>query len=886
MFLIDGHSLIFRMYYAFLRHPMVNSKNVDVSILFGFMKYLLELVEKEHPTHLAVCFDPPGKTFRHEMYPEYKGTRQATPELVIEALDPLVELCRALDIPVLMVKGFEGDDVLGSMAVRSAAEGMDVYMVTPDKDFGQLISPRIRQFKPGKAGGDNEILGPSELCAKLGIDNPGQVIEMLTLCGDSADNVPGVNGVGEVGASKLIRQYGSVENIYAHLSELSAKQREKFEAAAGHIALSKQLVTIKTDIPLDVTADDMLVRGTHKARAMELFDYYEFGSLKKYIHLADGQAPVQAPKNRQLEWEVVPSAEIMKKASDNGCCALIVEPLEDGVFSAIRNVTVATQDGDSMLVCDGPAADFKPLLENAGISKCGYDLKQACNLLEGCGIALKGTLDDIELLHYLVNPEKSHKVEILSRAYLDVNLEEEEAQPEQPQELFGLFDAEYDAPAKPKDRFKEAVAIYLLRPELLKELDSMGMKALYYDIEEPLQRVLAKMERNGVKVDLAPLREFAMELSAELLRLEEEIRSDAGIPDLNVSSPKQVGVALFEKLCIDPKMKAKKDARYTYPTDEETLSNYVAEFPIVGKILEYRGVKKLLGTYIEPFGSWIAPQDGRIHTTFNQALTATGRLSSSRPNLQNIPIRTDRGKQIRKAFVPGIPDSVIVSADYSQIELRLMAHFCGDENMVQAFREGRDVHAATAAKIFNVPLEEVTDHMRRTAKTANFGIMYGISSFGLAQRLRIPRVAAKKIIEDYFAGFPSIQQWIEKTKADAAASGYVQTMFGRRRYLPDIVSRNATVRALAERNAVNAPIQGTAADIIKIAMNKVAARMQAEGLQSRMVLQIHDELVFEAPRAEAPALMALIKEEMENVISLSVPLTVECNYGENWLEAH
>lgn len=883
LFLIDGHSLIFRMYYAFFRHPMVNGKGVDVSILFGFMKYLLELIEKEQPTHLAVCFDPPGKTFRHAMYPEYKGTRQATPELVIEALDPLVELCRAMEIPVLMVPGFEGDDVLGSMAVRSAAEGVDVYMVTPDKDFGQLIAPHIFQFKPGKAGGDNEILGTEQICAKLGLDNPGQVIDMLAICGDTADNVPGVSGVGEVGASKLIRKYGSVDGIYAHLDELSPKQAAMFEAARDHIGLSRTLVTIKTDIPLEPTLEDMAVRTTHQARVMDLFNHYEFSSLKKYIHLSQGeQESVQHVERRTLEWTVVSPEKLCAVAAEEGRVALVVRSDGDGVFSRIVSITAACGE----YAAEGPVEAFAAIIGNPDVAKCGYNLKLLYNMVRNHGLELCGTMDDIELMHYLVNPEKSHKIEILSRSYLNVNLEDD-GEPEQPSQDCGLFDmVEDDAALKPKECFREAVCVYFLARELALELERLSLKDLYYNMEEPLQRVLACMERDGVMVDMASLRQYALSLSAELAGIEERVRQMCGDPTLNVASPKQVGYMLFEKMRIDPRMKPKKDVRYTYPTDEETLQNYAETNPIINEILDYRAVKKLLGTYIEPFGEWISERDGRVHTTFNQALTATGRLSSSRPNLQNIPIRTDRGRRIREAFVAASPDKVIVSADYSQIELRLMAHFCGDENMCEAFREGRDVHAATAARIFGVPLEEVTDQMRRTAKTANFGIIYGISAFGLAQRLRIPRVAAKKIIEDYFAGFPSIVAWIEKAKAEALANGYAQTLFGRTRYLPDITSRNATVRALAERNAVNAPIQGTAADIIKMAMINVARRMDAEGLQSRMVLQIHDELVFEAPRSEVDALMKVVKEEMESVIKLSVPLTVECNYGDNWLEAH
>ncbi|MCQ2155366.1 MAG: DNA polymerase I [Bacteroidales bacterium] len=885
LLLIDGHSLIFRMYYAFLRHPMINSKGTDVSILFGFTKYVLELIEKEKPTHVAVCFDPPGKTFRHALYPEYKGTRDATPELVIEALEPLIRICKALEIPVLMVPGFEGDDVLGSMAVRSAGEGFKVYMVTPDKDFGQLIGDNIFQYKPGKGGADNEIVGPAQLCEKLGIQYPSQVIDMLTLCGDASDNVPGVKGVGEVGASKLIARYGTVGNIYAHLDELSEKQAEMFRQAQDHIDLSKTLVTIKTDIPLDVTADDMLLRTEHKAEVAELFDFYEFSSLMKYVHLAPGQEVRRQSPSVAIEWMEVSPKQLCDKAAECGVCALVVEPDGDGVFAGIRGITAAVAAGGTNYASFGSAGDFRDMLSDGGITKTGYALKSADSLLDNAGIKLGGKLEDIELMHYLVDPEKTHKIEVLSRSYLSYNMEEEVPAADREDEI-NLFNFIDDAPVAAAPKYKEAVVSALLDAALRDELANMALDKLYFQIEEPLIRVLARMERNGVRVDLNILKDYAQGLAEDLVAIEAKVRESIGLPELNVGSPKQVGLALFETLRIDPRVKGKKDARNTYLTDEETLMNYAEEFPVIYDILDYRAVKKLLGTYIEPFASWVSPRDGRVHTTFNQALTATGRLSSSKPNLQNIPIRTERGREIRKAFVASEPGNVIVSADYSQIELRLMAHFCGDDHLCDAFCHGQDVHAITASKIFGVPVSEVTPEQRRMAKTANFGIMYGISAFGLAQRLHIPRVAAKKLIEDYFASFPSIRQWIEKTKADASGCGYVQTLFGRRRYLPEINSRNAATRALAERNAVNAPIQGTAADIIKIAMNRVDLRLRNGALRSRMVLQIHDELLFEAPESEVEELMEIIRQEMENVITLSVPLTVECNYGKNWLEAH
>ena len=884
LFLIDGHSLIFRMYYAFLRHPMINSSHEDVSILYGFTKYLLELIRKYSPTHLAVCFDPPGKTFRHQMFPEYKGTRQATPELVIESLEPLTGICKALGFPVLMRSGFEGDDVLGSMAVRCASEGFKVYMVTPDKDFGQLISADISQLKPGKAGGEDEIWTPETMKEKFGVDNPAQFIDILSIMGDTADNVPGVDGVGEVGAAKLVCKYGSLENIYAHLDELTPKQKALFEAARDHMDLSKALVTIKTDIPLDeVSESDMLIREEHPASVAEIFARYEFPSLMKYIRLAEGEIFSPA-KGETLEWKEVEPARLSSVASAEGRCAVVFDADGDGIFAPVRSMVLAVCTKDGSFVSQGSVADFAEVLRSNDIVKTGYDLKLLDNLLDCAGVRLGGRLDDLALMHYLLDPEKSHKIDVLSRTYINVSLEDE-AEPSEPAPSPGLFDDPVDVAADEKPRFKEAVAVYKVSQAVMEDLRREGMMDLFSTMEEPLERVLASMERAGVKVDLGSLKDFADSLREELSVIEGRVRKACGIPDLNVASVKQVGTMLFEVLRIDPKMKI-RSGRYSYPTDEDTLMGYAEKFPIIYDILEYRTVLKLLNTYIEPFGGWISPRDGRIHTTFNQALTATGRLSSSRPNLQNIPIRTERGRLIRQAFVASDPSKVIVSADYSQIELRLMAHFCGDRHLCEAFCAGTDVHAVTASKIFGVPVEEVTAEMRRTAKTANFGIMYGISAFGLAQRLRIPLVAAKKIIEDYFTSFPAIAQWVEKIKEDAARQGYVQTLFGRRRYLPDINSRNATVRSLAQRNAINAPIQGTAADIIKMAMIRVDRSIRNAALESRMILQIHDELVFEAPSGEVERLMTIIKEEMENVMTLSVPLTVECNYGENWLQAH
>ena len=879
LFLIDGHALVFKMYYAFLRRPMINSKGADMSILFGFTKYILELIEREKPTHLAVAFDPPGGTFRNEMYPEYKANRSETPQLIIDSLEPLCELCRAMGFPVLMIKGFEADDVIGSMAKRAEKEGFEVYMVTPDKDYGQLISPNIIQYKPGKAGGDNELVDVDKVCLKYGIERPEQVIEILTLCGDSSDNVPGVKGVGEIGAGKLIAKFGTVENIYAHLDELTAKQKEAFVGAEGHIWMSHDLVTIKTDIEIPVDTSEMAIAGEYTPEVADLFEKYEFGSLRKFL----GNVQPAAPKaEKKLIFNEISPVEAVAMAVKEGRCAIVTEGAETGMFQPLGNVTVSVMNEDGCFVAKGTAEDFRSIIEDAAVTKYGYDLKAQKNLLGRNGMTLSGKYMDIELMHYLVNPEKSHKIDILAKSYLDINLED--SMPQKEEKPLSLFDEPVEEEST--DRFVEAAATIMLGEKIWEEMSGLDLNGLYDTMEEPLLKVLSDMEIEGVRIDMVQLRRYAAALATEMNGIQDRIRSMADEPDLNIMSPKQVGVLLFEKLGLDPKIKPKAGVRYSYPTDEDTLNNLADKHPIINEILEYRGVRKLLSTYIEPFPNFISPVTGKIHTTFNQALTATGRLSSSKPNLQNIPIRTERGREIRKAFVPSRPDGVIVSADYSQIELRIMAHLSCDTHLIEAFRNGQDVHAMTASKIFGIPLEEVTADQRRIAKTANFGIMYGISSFGLAQRLHIGRAEAKKIIEDYFANFPAISSFIEDTLTSARETGYVETIFGRRRYLPDINSKNGTVRALAERTAVNAPIQGTSADIIKLAMINVKRRLDAEGLQSRMVLQIHDELMFDAVAGEVETLERIVREEMENVTQLSVPLTVECNHGNNWLEAH
>ena len=876
LFLIDGHALVFKMYYAFLGRPMINTKGTDTSILFGFTKYLLELIEREKPSHLAVSFDPPGGTFRNQLYPEYKGTRPPTPQLVIDALEPLTKIVQSLGIPVLMLPGFEADDVIGSMAKRSASEGFDVYMVTPDKDYGQLIADHIFQYKPGK-GGENEVIDTKAVCEKYGIERPEQVIDMLAICGDAADNVPGVNGVGEKGAAKLLQSYGSMEGIYEHLSELTPRQQGMFTEAQPHMALSKTLVTIKTDIQLETTADDMAFSGTFGPEAAELFNFYEFNSLKRYLKVAAGS---HTPENRlaPLDPTVRSAHGSPSYDAEGGTGFRGSAPSASPEVKPVADIAIVLE-GETLWLADakgvkkGAPEEFRAILEDGTKSKAGYGIKAQMNALARRGIALNGKLYDCEILHYLLNPESSHRLEALVQGYLGIDLEAQ-----QPQEELSLFGADGEA-AGEQDRSEECRALRPLADRIYAELTD---KKLYDQIEEPLIGVLSRMELAGVKVDLGSLRDFAESLRKRMYEREAEVRELAGEPGLNVASPKQIGEVIFEKMKLDPGAKRRKGA---WPTDEETLSALAHRSPIIEAILDYRGLRKLLSTYIEPFAGYIAA-DGRVHTTFNQALTSTGRLSSSNPNLQNIPIRTEQGREIRKAFVAEGYDSVMMSADYSQIELRVMAHLSGDEHLCAAFREGRDVHAATAAKIFGVPVSEVTPDQRRMAKTANFGIMYGISSFGLAQRLGTSRSEAKELIDGYFASFPAIRDFIATTLDSARRNRYTETLFGRRRYIPDIESHNANLRALAERNAVNAPIQGTAADIIKIAMIRVDKCLREEGLKARMVLQIHDELLLEVPVAEIDAVREILVREMENVMQLSVPLTVECNYGKTWLDAH
>lgn len=894
LFLIDGHALMFRMYYALIRRPMINSRGEDTSVIFGFSRYLLDLIARERPSHLAVAFDPPCRTFRHEAYPEYKANRSASPEVIKDSLGPLTEIVRALGIPVLMVPGYEADDVIGSMARRWSGRGFDVYMVSPDKDLGQLVSEHVFQVKPGKNGAGDEVVDRESLCGKFGISDPSQIVDILAIWGDASDNVPGVKGIGEVGARKLVSAYGSVDGIMKHLDELPAKQAASMRGAADILDMSRFLVTIKTDVDPGITEEELRLDIGDPSQAAALFARYECGSLLPVLYALSGDAGAAAaaaepsPSGRRVRVRRAPFEEIYGEARRSGIAGIVMD-------GEVCFIAVPAEKDMEVPVCvvQDPAL-ARTLFEDGEIIKSGYGLKRCVNSLRKSGISLNGYLADIELMHYLINPEISHRMDVLVSSFLKMDLDEcrkygssgpeEDSAPEP-----DLFSAPVTVPSdRGEKEFRNSVDAALMIPlyRAVKDAASAdpSVEKIYTEIEMPLLRVLADMEYCGVRIDTGMLSAYGSELGKELAVIQDRIRMETGEPDLNISSPMQLGSVLFEKLKLDPK--ARKNKKGNWSTDEETLSELAGRHPVIGDILQYRAVKKLISTYIEPFPSLIDPRDGKVHTTFNQALTATGRLSSAHPNLQNIPVRTELGREIRRAFVPSCPGNVIVSADYSQIELRLMASVSGDRDMIEAFRNGRDIHTATAAKIFRKAEEDVTPEQRRIAKTANFGIIYGISAFGLSQRLGMPRKEAKELIDDYFRHYPSIMEYIGRTKAQAREQGWVSTIFGRRRYIKDINSRNAVVRSFAERNAVNAPIQGSAADIIKMAMNNVYAALKDGGFRAEMILQVHDELVFDVPKEEAEEVMSIVRDKMENVVSLQVPLTVECSSGANWLEAH
>lgn len=877
IFMIDGHALVFRGYFAFINRPMVNSKGVNTSAIYGFCKSLFELILKERPTHLFVAFDPGGKIFRHELYPQYKANRPETPPVIKESIPVIKHMLEACRIPIVIKEQVEADDVIGTLSKRAEQEGFEVFMVTPDKDYGQLVSPNIKIYKPNGQGEGWEILGVKQICDKYGIHTPEQVIDILAIWGDASDNVPGVKGIGEVGARKLIGQYGSVENILEHLPDLSPKLRERFTESKDMLLLSKDLVTIRTHLDLEWNEESYKVSAPGLNPLKELFREYEFNSLMRLLPRMEelfccpGEAGEMNPA--PLRSDILNQRpEVPRQISD-----VVEQARTAGRFSMAGTP-------EQLIICTGSklyitrAQNIKPLLENPAVAKCGFGLKDLFLQLRQENIIPAGVLWDPALMHYLLNPEQSHRPEDLSVLYLDYSPAHVEIKEK------SLFDDQSITDDNHIRSLSEETRIaWLLKEPLARLLKQENMEDLYLKIEMPLIEVLAHMEYEGIRVDTGMLLSYGDRLRQEAVQIESQIREYAQDPALNVSSPKQLGIVLFEKLQIDDRVKKGKKQ---YSTDEETLNALSDRHPIVPLILEYRSLKKLLSSYIESIPLLIDQRTGRIHTTFNQTVTATGRLSSQKPNLQNIPIREERGRELRKAFVPRDKDHLLLSADYSQIELRIMAHMSGDDDFIAAFNQGMDIHSATAAKIFHCTVEEVTPEQRSRAKVANFGIIYGISSFGLASRLQIPRNEARKLIEDYFLHYPKVKAFLDNTIAFAKEKGYVQTLFNRKRYAPDIHASNSLIRGLAERNAINAPIQGTAADIIKIAMVNIHREMKERRLRSRMLLQVHDELVFDVHISEKEEMERLVTRLMENATRLSVPLSVSAGFGLNWLEAH
>ena len=924
LFLLDAYALIYRSYYAFIKNPRINSKGVNTSAILGFVNTLEELLKKENPSHIAVGFDPQGPTFRHEAYEQYKAQREETPEVIRYSVPIIKQIIEAYNIPIIEVPRFEADDVIGTLAKLAEKEGFDTYMMTPDKDYGQLVSPHIFMYRP-KFGGDFEILGPDEIKAKYGIDSPEQVIDILGLMGDSSDNIPGCPGVGEKTAVKLIADFGGIENLLAHTDRLKGALKTKIETNREQIEFSRFLATIRTDVPL--TFDEVALRRepVNGEKLRPIFEELEFRTLTERV-LGNKPATAAAPKpvpQRSLfdqapqpaeeaadekpaeskladihtvphTYHLVDTAEKMwDLAALLACAPAFAFDTEttgvDPMSVELVGLSFALKEHEAYYV---PVPDdqekaretvriFKSALENPASLKIGQNIKYDYIVLHNYGVEVKGNLFDTMVAHYLLQPEQYHNMDYLASIYLGyktVEIEELIGPKGKKQLSMRQVPVEQVYPYAAED----ADVTLQLKNRLEKELAKDKMEKLFYEMEMPLTRVLADMEIAGVNVDTAELKSSSDLLTRRLGELEQEIYQLAGTT-FNVSSARQVGEILFERLKIDEKAKKTKTGQYS--TTEEILEKLRSRHPIVGKILDQRGIRKLLSTYINALPELINPKTGKIHTSFNQTVTATGRLSSSNPNLQNIPIRDNEGREIRRAFVPD-PGCLFFSADYSQIELRIMAHLSGDPHMIGAFREGSDIHAATAAKIYKVPIGEVTADMRRKAKTANFGIIYGISVFGLAERLNIPRSEAKELIDGYFESYPQIKEYMNKSIEVAREKGYVETICGRKRMLPDIHSHNSVVRGYAERNAINAPIQGSAADIIKIAMIRIARRFEEEGLKSRMILQVHDELNFNVPTDELERVQEIVRHEMENAYPLQVPLIADYGTGHNWLEAH
>ena len=875
LFLLDAYALIYRAYYAFIKNPRINSKGMNTSAVMGFVNTLNEILTKEQPTHIGVAFDH-GKTFRDEAFPAYKAQREATPEDIRASVPIIKDIITAMHIPVLQADGFEADDVIGTLATKAGEAGVQTYMLTPDKDYGQLVRDNVFIFRP-RHGGGYETMGPKEVCEKYELNSPTQVIDLLALMGDSADNFPGCPGVGPKTATKLIAEFGSIDSILENSAKIKGKLREKVEGAVDDIRMSKFLATIRTDVPIDLDLDALKLQEPDTARLSEIFTELEFKSLldkfvkkpqqpQKTVNLqldlfaenptedAFGSefSSYEGSKSAPCKYQLVETEEdarlICEKFSSSKILVLETKTTSTNAIDAkLEGLNFAIEEGKVVQVAipnEREKAErivniFKPLYESSEILKVGQNIKYDMEVLMNYGVRLAAPMFDTMLAHYVLQPEQKHNTETIAETLHQYNVL--------------------------KPRLKET-----------------GVEDLFYNIEMPLVPVLAEMEMTGVRLDTDALAETSKVLTERMHQIEQNIYGLAG-HEFNIASPKQVGEVLFGEMKIVEKPKKTKTGQYV--TSEEVLQQLRSKAPIVDHILEHRGLKKLLGTYVDALPKLINPRTGHIHTTFNQAVTATGRLSSSNPNLQNIPVRGEDGKEIRKCFIPE-PGQLFFSADYSQIELRVMAHLSGDENMIEAFREGYDIHAATAARIYKEDINSVSRDQRTKAKRANFGIIYGITVFGLAERLDISRDEAKQLIEGYFNTFPGVHAYMEKAKETAREHGYAETFFHRRRYLPDITSHNATVRNFAERNAINAPIQGSAADIIKIAMVRIYERFKREGIRSKMILQVHDELNFSVLPEEKERVEKIVIEEMQNAYPLHVPLVADSGWGENWLEAH
>ncbi len=917
LFLIDAYALIYRSYFAFINNPRINSKGMNTSAVFGFVNTLEQILKLEQPTHLAVAFDMHGPTFRHELFENYKATRDAMPEAIRIAIPFIHKMMEAYRIPALQCPGYEADDVIGTMAKSAEKEDFKVYMVTPDKDYAQLVSPNIFMYKPKRMGNEMEIWGVEQVCENFQIARPEQVIDLLGLMGDASDNIPGCPGIGPKSAVQLIAQFGGIDGVYHSIEQLKGKQQESLINFEAQVRLSRLLAEIIVEVPLNHRPDELVRMEPDQQMLHDLFSELEFRNMlskqtkpeivvPKPVNpqgsLFDfNEVPVSVPDSNLgqihsnphdyhlVEGEEARGRLIRMLLNQNEFCFDTETTGLDPLSDQLVGISVSCKKGEAWYIpvpADQKQArllvnEFKPLFDSETIIKVGQNIKFDALVLSGYGIKLHGPIFDTMVAHYLIQPDLRHNLDFLSEIYLGYKKIATS-------ELIGKGKNQSTMRSVDLQIIKEyacedADMTLQLKPLLEKELIGGNVMKLFEEVEMPLLKVLIQMELSGMKIDVKALEQSAVLLREQIILLENEITVMAG-ESFNISSPRQLGHILFDKLLLDPK--AKKTKTKQYSTNEEVLTTLQDRHPIIGKVLEHRGLKKLLSTYVESLPKLINAKTGRIHTSYNQTVAVTGRLSSNNPNLQNIPIRDENGREIRKAFVPRDADHLFLSADYSQIELRIMAALSGDRVMIEAFAHGEDIHATTAAKIYNIPLEEVTSDMRRKAKTANFGIIYGISPFGLAQRLNIPRNEAKQLIDDYFINFPQVKRYMDEQILLARRRGYVETIMGRRRYLKDINSENAAVRGFAERNAINAPIQGSAADIIKVAMIRIQERFDAENIASQMILQVHDELNFDLLKSETERVKKIVKEEMEHAVELTVPLEVEMEAAENWLLAH